>query len=65
MRTATIDRYHAFGTRGAYFIGVMHRGIYLAHLDDDYPALWTWLRNQGFTHWRNRNVKGRPHAILA
>lgn len=62
MKTVTLHRYLIYGT-SRHAIGLMYRGEYIAHLGDDYPAAMRSAFNRGFTHYRNHQVSGRPHAL--
>lgn len=63
MKTATIDYYHVYGTRGMYQADVMYRGKRLYSATDlNVPAGETkaqhaarWALEHGFTHYIIRN----------
>lgn len=63
MKTATIENYHVWGTRGHYITRLMHRGYTLAERPDQGQAtvreLWQLAQAQGFTHALYVDPRGR------
>ena len=70
QRTATLNWYHHFGTSNTMSLEIMYRGRYIRAItghSSECPKMLnsglTWLKNQGYTHWRMKTNMQGPRSV--